>query len=340
MKIFLLIIWAILLFQNTTYAADQDEVILQLEDDLSVKLSQKSAVNKSFVKQDREMIFEMINDAFTADETDKHLTNVLKVGFISEKLPGFLDWYQTTDNKEYYAVTLTQEMYTPDNLDNDNLVVDDRPFAGWLYLTFTLMKRKNNRLGVTIIDMGIIGPNSLAEETQAAFHDLLGLDEPRGWDNQLNNEFGINIKHFESRGIRISKDQFDADMIGFVGGSLGNVDTSATVGVVLRAGINVPDDMLIGHSEVYRGQQNWSLYSFIGVSETAVVHDIFLDGNTFSDSHSVDKKDLLTKFKAGVTARYKNFELTYVYRVTSEQFEGQDGPDHYGAILLKFKVRF
>jgi hypothetical protein len=39
----------------------------------------------------------------------------------------------------------------------------------------------------------VVGPASQAEKTQKDFHNLIGGDEPMGWDTQLPNEPVINI---------------------------------------------------------------------------------------------------------------------------------------------------
>jgi hypothetical protein len=41
------------------------------------------------------------------------------------------------------------------------------------------------------IDLGVVGPLSLAEYTQNGFHDLIGVRHAKGWDHQLGDEPGL-----------------------------------------------------------------------------------------------------------------------------------------------------
>ena len=112
---------------------------------------------------------------------------------------------------------------------------------------------------------------------------------------------------------------------------------------------NMPDDMIIGSKD----EASWTLrkddpdykkpfaaYLFTHINGRYVLRDIFLDGNTFEDSHSVDKKNFVASSTAGLILEFRNFELGYTYTVTSEQFEGQDGPDVRGLIVFAYKSSF
>jgi len=44
-----------------------------------------------------------------------------------------------------------------------------------------------------LLNAGIVGPWSYAQEAQRLIHDLRGLDHPNGWDNQLHDELGLMV---------------------------------------------------------------------------------------------------------------------------------------------------
>lgn len=83
---------------------------------------------------------------------------------------------------------------------------------------------------------------------------------------------------------------------------------------------------------------DFAWYLFAGAQGRAVARDIFLDGNTFSSSHSVDKKTFVADFQAGAAVIYRGVRLaaTQVYR--TREFDGQPQADRFGAISLS--VRF
>jgi lipid A 3-O-deacylase len=333
--------------QETMTKKQEEELAIE---DVSVELTLSDIDHKVFYDSpyaesaDRQLILRVINDFFSpiGISTDENLTNSVKIGWITKKLPEFLKWYHEDDAQEYYAVTLSQDIYTPEDLESEEVVEDDRPYAGWLYLTFTIAKRVDRVLNISIADIGVVGPASQADHVQINFHKHIDSTDPKGWDNQLRNEIGINLKHMHARGARIEKDFIDVDLVGYAGGSIGNVDTSVLGGVVIRAGYNVPDDMMLGYYEKddINIKDSVSFYLMASAQSSYHIQDIFLDGNTFRDSHSVDKHNWVNQFSLGLTARYKNFSLTYQVSKTSEQFRLQDDDHFTGTWYLSYHVKF
>ena len=67
-----------------------------------------------------------------------------------------------------------------------------------------------------------------------------------------------------------------------------------------------------------------------------MLHNIFLDGNTFFDSHSVEKNYLVGDLVAGAAVSGLGMRLGFSFVVRSPEFEGQDGPDRFGSFTLSF----
>jgi hypothetical protein len=86
----------------------------------------------------------------------------------------------------------------------------------------------------------------LAEEAQNLVHDVIGVDQFQGWDNQLGNEpalqMALDRKFKAYRGTGAITPGFSADTIRRLGLQLGNIETSATVGIEGRVGWNIPND--------------------------------------------------------------------------------------------------
>lgn len=66
----------------------------------------------------------------------------------------------------------------------------------------------------------------------------------------------------------------------------------------------------------------------------AVRRDIFLDGNTFADSHSVEKKNFVGDLSAGVSVNYRNTKLAYAFVYRTKEFSGQDDGQVFGSLTL------
>src|SRR6187402_2301613 len=173
-----------------------------------------------------------------------------------------------------------------------------------------------------------------------------------GWDYQLQNEFGLNIVY--QRNWRMYARAFNrhlgVDLIPHAGFSLGNVQTFINAGATLRLGFNLPSDYGVS---VIRGaslpngpiddddprvssNRDWSFFVFGGGDARAVAWDIFLDGNTFRDSPSVDKEPFVGDAFYGVGLVMGRWQLTYMEAVRSVEFEGQKGKNYYGSLMLSY----
>lgn len=250
-----------------------------------------------------------------------------------------------------YAVG--QKIFTPQDTQRRTLIIDDRPYAGWLYGSANLMSRYVNEpslqvgniLGLTI---GIVGPSSQAEDIQRGFHDLIGVDKPNGWDNQLKDEPGVLLtytrrwQYFHDLGGGL-----EFETAPHLVGALGNIYTYAGGGMMVRLGQGLRND--IAPPNIRPGfpgvpyirpseKANW--YFFAGVEGRAMARNIFLDGNTFRDSHSVDKKPFVADVQFGFAFHMYNmrFALSNVWR--SREFEGQDEKVQFGAINVSFFVPY
>jgi lipid A 3-O-deacylase len=302
------------------------------------------------------------NDVFSGE--DRHYTNGFKFSWLSGDLS---DWGQTgwrqsvidrlpfvndPGTQKNFGLAFGQFMYTPQDISADPPDPADRPYAGWSYLELTFIAKTAKVMDSLSIQMGMVGRASQADEFQRAIHNWLNDEEPMGWDYQLQNEFGMNIVY--ERKWRLYARAFDnhlgADLIPHAGFSLGNVDTFANAGFTLRLGFNLPSDFgvsTIRGASLPNGpiddndprvspNRNWSFFVFGGGDGRAVARNIFLDGNTFRESASVDKEPFVGDAFYGVGVIAGRWQLTYMNAVRSLEFEGQRGKNYYGSLMLSF----
>lgn len=241
-----------------------------------------------------------------------------------------------------------QNIYTPDDIENPNLIVNDRPYAGWLYASFKLLGileetadyRESNGFDLTI---GVVGPSSLADDLQRRYHKLIDTRTPRGWDHQLHDEPGINLTYTRiwERFGRLGPSWLEYSVAPHVVGALGNIYTYAGGGLMLRVGRHLRND--IGPPSIspgfpgtayFRSSEAFSAYLFAGVEGRAMLRNIFLDGNTFEDSHSVKRKVGVGDFQVGAALRWHRVRLSFTNVFRSKEFDGQRKPSEYGAINL------
>jgi hypothetical protein len=68
-----------------------------------------------------------------------------------------------------------------------------------------------------------------------------------------------------------------------------------------------------------------------------VGRNIFLDGNSFNRSHSVDRIPWVGNFRTGLTVVLKRIELTLSQTFLTREFEEQVSSDSYGSAYLTYK---
>jgi len=67
-----------------------------------------------------------------------------------------------------------------------------------------------------------------------------------------------------------------------------------------------------------------------------VLRDIFLDGNTFHDSHRVDKKNYVADFMGGIGFVFNRFKASYAYVFRTKQFDTQEKALVFGTFTFSF----
>ncbi len=309
-------------------------------------------------------IFE--NDLF--GDTDSQYTNGLQLAWLSGDLARYAeagrvpDWLLGAVSRMPFVnaegrlrnvgFALGQQMYTPEDISRRELVSDDRPYAGWLYGGVSFMSRSDHAMDVLELQAGMVGPAALAEQAQNFVHEMRDLPTPKGWDHQLENEPGLNLilEHRDRRLRQTLHDRWAFDVITSSGGVVGNVATYLHAGGLFRLGWNLPFDF--GTSPIrpggdpnapaargdprLDGQTRLGFHLFAGLGGRLVVRDIFLDGNTFADSHSVDKELLVGDFVLGATLMAGPAKLSYTQNFRSREFEGQPDSHNFGSVSLSW----
>ncbi len=309
------------------------------------------------------------NDLFA--DTDQSYTNGIRLSWVSPDLDNYLydpnipevlrdvnRWFvplypvkeKVTDNVQRNLVfTVGQQMYTPEDRERVTVDPDDRPYAGWLYAGFGYHAKTANKLNSVELNLGVVGPASLAKEAQDLVHRTRGIERFDGWHNQLENEPGIQIVYEHKS--RVLKDRFlsgtEYDVITHVGGSLGNVATYVNSGAEVRFGFNLPDDFGTSAlrpggdnsapgNKLYNQKRGWGAHAFMSIDGRWVIHNIFLDGNSYQDSHSVQKKPFVADAAIGIAAVYDNWKVSFAHVYRTKEFETQDDPQRYGSLSVSY----
>lgn len=296
--------------------------------------------------------------------TDQHYTHGSRIAYTTAEKPldPDTDWIARAvhflpspamDPASYRtSLALTQNIYTPRDISIPTIIPEERPYAGWLYATLGLQSLGRSAGNTPILDywainLGVVGPASLAEQAQNGIHGIRDIEKARGWDNQLRNEPDIGIRY--GRGLRYRatlSESVAGEFLPFAGAQLGTVQTFASIGTQWRIGYNLPtdfgwrsiDDVLPATGGRQKdGSNPRGIYIFWGVEARYYGHNMLVEGNLLHDSHWVQIQPLLGEFKIGLVYSGKRWDIAYTHMVRSKEFRTQEDADSFGSLSLAYK---
>lgn len=287
--------------------------------------------------------------------TDRYYTNGLQIAWRSPSadLPAPLAWlnrqldFLQGPGELRWGLAFGQSIYTPEDTERRNPDPTDRPYAGYLYGALSLSRVTATSLSVLEIQAGIVGPSAGGKFVQNGFHSLIGDAPARGWDYQLSDEPVAALILERKWRVPLAGDQsLGLELLPSVSGSVGNLQTYAAAGAILRVGRNLAADFgpprirpaLAGSAFFQPRGDDFGWYVFGGAEGRAVARDIFLDGNTWADSRSVDSRPLVADLQAGVAIIWHGVRIAYTQVWRTEEFYGQQGGmQQFGSLSVSFR---
>lgn len=274
------------------------------------------------------------NDIFGITENrDMMYTNGVKITYarheaespkllktLANPIPSLQFGEKLVPNK--YVAEIGQEMYTPDSIGKFELQEDRNPFVGFLYGKLGKEEISTESRTYSSLTLGTVGPNSFADRTQTWFHRSLDMTIPNGWVNQIDNEIvfmhdsGVDIRDFQILCNNTKFEQTSGYSL-----KLGTWYTGLEFNLTHRYGQNF---------ELFSSalESDWSWNIFNRPYFRLVARDMTLDGNTFSDSHSVDKIPYVFGNEFGLMLEYQGYALKLYVITQSKIFEEQDKDYH------------
>lgn len=292
------------------------------------------------------------NDIFAGG--DNNYTNGVRFSYYApeSEVPSWLD--RTANAMPFFAeeghkrwgISVGQNMYTPDDITVRTRQPNDQPYAGFLYGSATVVSDTGSTLDTFQLTLGVVGPSSYAEQTQKFIHRVTDSPTPNGWDFQLKDEPALILSYERKwRSLyEFTPFGWGVDLTPTAGVNLGNVYTNAVVGAYARFGYDLPSDYgpplirpSLSGTDFFTPNRDFGWYLFGGVEGQAVARNIFLDGNTFRDSDSVDKEPLVGGVQAGIAFTVYDTRIAYTHVIRSDQFKGQRAREEFGALNVAFR---
>lgn len=232
---------------------------------------------------------------------------------------------------DLYGVTLIQHIFTPvEKFDLEKQMDGDRPFAAYLMLGLK-KKSLNKTKGLSLISeiqLGVLGPAALGEETQDAIHRMTGNSaELNGWENQISNSLAINYL------AKISKTLYSTGWLDIYAkgkGAFGIPYTYLQIDGGIRVGLfdEFPQEFeMLSKKKFY-------VYAFAEIYERLVGYNATLQGGLFSSSTYTiqDINHLVGGYRLGISFTHNFLKLELATTYNSPEFEG--GLSHKWAYAL------
>ena len=319
-----------------------------LQSDVTQAVRQSKKTNESrFITLNSE------NDMYGGG-TDRNYTNGARATYfdMGADVPELFHWIDravptfSINETTSVSYSIGHNLYTPSDITVAANQPNDRPWAAFLYGAAGLTSITKNHIDSLEATIGVVGPAALGEQVQKFVHsNISNSDTPRGWRHQLKNEPALMLSWERSFPERYSLETFGwrSSAVPYIGATVGNVYTYASAGASFNIspyGAGFQDapvrvrPAMPGTGAFVIPDNTFSWYIFGGVEGRAVARNIFLDGNTFTDSHDVDKKHFVADANVGLALTYGKTRLSYALIYRTKEFDDQDSGDVFGTITL------
>ena len=245
---------------------------------------------------------------------------------------------------DFMHYKLGQNMYAPSDLRRSDHIEGDRPYAGIIYggVGYESSKSFNpNWTHYGEIDFGMIGPAAFCGHTQRFIHKILGCKDPKGWHNQLHNEFVVNGQWWEKYNWYLCDYVALVPRVGVLAGTL---QDAVEAGCDLQIGWNLKND--VGNNIMFSSSKHasaksfldkLSIYGYFGVDERYYLYNHILEGTMFGhrdDDLGVDLHPFVGEIQCGAGIQYQNFIFRYYACFRQDEYKHQKHSPNYGGLMF------
>ena len=211
---------------------------------------------------------------------------------IARLLPRSDDLYYRT------ALALGQNMQTPDDIVDPEIILNDVPYLGMLAVSSTATAFNDSRFTGLELLVGVVGPASQADEVQRWVHEVVDSDEPAGWGNQVDNEAILNLYFMRKRKLW-SMPGLDGALSLDI--AAGNLVTSGSLSLETRFGKKprgflytpTPFGVTVRHDATLPDDRRTLVYGSLAVRATGYAFFMPRDGNTLVDDNPWTERNVL-----------------------------------------------
>lgn len=291
------------------------------------------------------------NDDYSLRKKDGYYTNGIyfKVNYVADLSKN--KWQKKINIKKVVnSFEAGQAIYHPYSYKLTEPLKQDRPFAGYLALSFDKQVFYNtNSVLQLAISLGTIGPNSFAEDVQRLYHDIIDIYAVRGWPYQLKNELNLNIKGgFVKSFLKGDKTKRVLNIDGFAKAEFGNAFSNAGIGGLFRLGRTENNwnsaqwRARVSNIESAAPVNPFELYFFYQPSITFQAHNATIQGGMFiNDKGPVTAgiRSLVISNQWGIRFSRKRWTTAIVYTFKSKEAKKQIASERLGSVQIAYRFK-
>lgn len=305
-------------------------------------------------------VFSVFLENDVIDGKDKHYTNGTYFTYLSNKDTNDSSKYNnsffdliskipTFNNDTKYqtlGITYSHLAFTPNDLDKKEKITKDLPYAGVATLDFILYKWEEDFFHEYVLTLGAIGASTNTDGFQKSFHDAIGGEEPKGWDNQLKDDFLYNFSY--AYGYKAFKHDFSygkMDLTNNFGIDVGNYNRALMVGSMIRYGNNYPNNFntvgrflgvnenkLLNLDSKPNKNLGWSLSYGLAYSYT----DYFYVTN-YDKSYQLDKLKDSVVHVISLDTYLEDFVLSFSFKTSNfVRIDGKSERENWGGVNIAY----
>lgn len=283
------------------------------------------------------------NDLYSSPINDQYYTAGLEI---------FYRYLGNSQNekvaKKITEFRLGQYIYNPQSVRANEINVNDRPFAGYLFAEAGINTfYTDESIFKLTFQGGVVGPESGAEEVQRGLHQMLGYPTVRGWQYQITTTVAVQAAAFYSKKIFAEryKEKVDFHIQGEI--NLGTIWNTANIGAMSRISFKRPLQAMYNSSlhgavlnhnkDAYKEQREFFLY--INPMVQYMQYDATIEGSHFNTTSPVTFPLIPFRFNAeiGLKYRYNNWNYSYSIHYRGKELSNNVITGfYYGSIQLSY----
>jgi len=305
-----------------------------------VLLISKTETLKAQKKYTKEIGLISENDLYTSLYYDRYYTNGTFIYF------RFLD-KNSHRNKKIHELSINHKMYTPNFANSFSIEDIDRPYAGYIFAKYSQqIFSKNNFSLKSSFEIGILGPDAIAQDLQNLIHKIYGFRPAEGWQYQIRNTLGLGV------GFTLLKpfNKTPKKHIDFTSSSelkLGTILSELNIAVYTR--MNLFNSYLNPYSNSTLFSSNLNpvtktqkkeLFLFLKPQIGLAFYNATIQGSLFNQNSPVvfGINSFIYEIEFGIKYALNRFDLSYsIIKYSKRTHTIKANNSNYGSIIIGYK---